>query len=97
MPRIRYLIPTTPSFARAALVSSPSNGYTSFIPQIRKLVFEYCEVWPSSTHLRQYLYTRVEGLARDNPHVEFVVKQRPSKQPIVRGFYGALHLLLSYV
>ncbi|KAL0581393.1 39S ribosomal protein L51, mitochondrial [Marasmius crinis-equi] len=72
---------------RAKLGSSPSNGHTTFIPQIRKLVFEYCDKWPSSHNLRTYLLNHVESVARTQPHVEVVVRQRPQKEPIIRGFY----------
>ncbi|GJJ09574.1 hypothetical protein Clacol_003797 [Clathrus columnatus] len=79
--------PPTLHILRASLKSYPANGHSNFIPQIRKLVFEYCDYWPSSANTRTYLNTRVEQLALDNPHVEIVVKQRNHKQPIVRGFY----------
>ncbi|KAF8591996.1 hypothetical protein K439DRAFT_1626495 [Ramaria rubella] len=79
--------PPTLHILRGSLKSYPANGHHAFVPQIRKLVFEYCDYWPSSGHTRTFLIKHVEQLARDNPHVEVVVKQRPYKQPIVRGFY----------
>ncbi|KAF5313272.1 hypothetical protein D9619_003072 [Psilocybe cf. subviscida] len=72
---------------RAQLRSRPENGHSAFIPQIRKLVFEYCDKWVTSQHTRTYLLTQLQTLARENPHVEVVVKQRNQKEPIVRGFY----------
>ncbi|KAL5495621.1 MRPL51 [Sanghuangporus weigelae] len=84
MPR---LPPATPIINRRALRTRQSNGHGAFIPSIRKLVFEYCDVWPSSANLRTYIFNHAEQLARENPHVEFVVKQRPSKEPVIRGFY----------
>ena len=72
---------------RAQLTSRPANGHVSFIPQIRKLVFEYCEKWPSSANTRTYIKNHLEDLARTNPHVEIVVRQRNFKEPIIRGFY----------
>lgn len=89
MPRLPWPTATSAkiSAARRALFSRPANGHTTFIPQLRKLVFEYCDVWPSSANLRRYLYNSVEHLAAEYPHVEVVVKQRPSKEPVVRGFY----------
>ncbi|KAI4522905.1 hypothetical protein K525DRAFT_222717 [Schizophyllum commune Loenen D] len=72
---------------RAKLGSRPANGHTSFLPHIRKMVFEYCEKWPTSANTRTYLVKHLEDLARENPHVEIVVKPRNHKQPIVRGFY----------
>ena len=74
---------------RAQLRSKPANGHVAFVPHIRKLVFEYCEKWPSSQNTRTYILNHVETLAKQNPHVEVVVKQRNQKEPIVRGFYGA--------
>ncbi|EAU92973.1 mitochondrial ribosomal protein subunit L51 [Coprinopsis cinerea okayama7 len=73
---------------RAQLRSKPANGHAAFVPQIRKLVFEYCNSWPSSQNTRTYLLTRLQALARENPHVEVVVKQRDHKEPIIRGFYA---------
>ncbi|KAL0063270.1 39S ribosomal protein L51, mitochondrial [Marasmius tenuissimus] len=75
------------SLLRGKLGSSPSNGHTTFLPQIRKLVFEYCDKWPSSHNTRTYLLNHVESVARSNPHVEVVVRQRSQKEPIIRGFY----------
>ncbi|KDQ20378.1 hypothetical protein BOTBODRAFT_26377 [Botryobasidium botryosum FD-172 SS1] len=81
------LPPPTKHILRANLRSSAANGHATFIPQIRKLVFEFCENWPSSANLRTYLLNTAYTVARENPHVEIVVKHRPYKQPIVRGFY----------
>jgi len=80
---------------RGSLRSYPANGHVAFVPQVRKLVFEYCDYWPSSAHTRTFLSKHVEQLARDNPHVEIVVRQRQHKQPIVRGFYS--EFLISFV
>jgi len=73
---------------RAQLRSRAANGHTSFLPQIRKLVFEYCDKWPTSSNTRTYILNHIQTLAKENPHVEVVVKQRNQKEPIVRGFYG---------
>lgn len=78
---------------RAQLSSRQANGHVAFIPQIRKLVFEYCEQWPSSSNTRTYVRNHLEELARNNPHVEIVVKQRNHKEPIIRGFYRTHHAL----
>ncbi|PPQ64751.1 hypothetical protein CVT26_002695 [Gymnopilus dilepis] len=82
------LPPTTmrPLF-RAALRSRPANGHASYLPAIRKLVFEYCDKWPSSAATRKYIDAHITSLAAANPHVEVVVKQRNQKEPVVRGFY----------
>jgi large subunit ribosomal protein L43 len=72
---------------RAQLSSRPANGHGAFIPQVRKLVFEFCNHGPSSSNTRTFLTKHLEDLARENPHVEIVVKQRNNKEPIVRGFY----------
>ncbi|KAF8887785.1 hypothetical protein BD779DRAFT_1672603 [Infundibulicybe gibba] len=37
---------------------------------------------------RTFILNHLEPLARQNPHVEVVVKQRNHKEPIVRGFYA---------
>ncbi|EMD41596.1 hypothetical protein CERSUDRAFT_102015 [Gelatoporia subvermispora B] len=79
--------PATRPLYRAALSTKPSNGHVAFIPQIRKLVFEFCEKWPSSQNTRTYIRDHLEDLARANPHVEIVVKQRNQREPIARGFY----------
>lgn len=81
------LAPAAKPLLRAQLTSKPANGHVSFIPQIRKLVFEYCDKWPSSANTRTYICNHLEDLARANPHVEFVVKQRNQREPIIRGFY----------
>src|SRR6266404_5303969 len=72
---------------RAHLTSKPANGHAAFIPQIRKLVFEYSQNWASSTNTRTYLKNNLQTLARANPHVEVVIKQRGNRHPIIRGFY----------
>jgi large subunit ribosomal protein L43 len=72
---------------RAQLTSKLSNGHTAFVPQIRKLVFEYSQNWSSSANTRTYLKNNLQNLARANPHVEVVVRQRSNRQPIVRGLY----------
>ncbi|PIL30922.1 hypothetical protein GSI_07091 [Ganoderma sinense ZZ0214-1] len=74
-------------FLRAQQHSLPANGHGSFIPQIRKLVFEFCDSWASSTNLRAYIHNHLEDIARANPHVEFVVRQRSCREPVIRGFY----------
>ncbi|KAI0762758.1 thioredoxin-like protein [Fomes fomentarius] len=81
------LAPTLKPFLRAQQHSLPANGHGAFIPQIRKLVFEYCDNWASSANLRTYIHNHLEPLARANPHVEFVVRQRSNREPVIRGFY----------
>ena len=85
------LAPVTKPLFRAQLSSRLSNGLVAFTPQIRKLVFEYCDKWASSANTRTYLHKFLEELASSNPHVEVVVRQRNQKQPIVRGFYGMFY------
>ncbi|KAI0662450.1 thioredoxin-like protein [Cubamyces menziesii] len=81
------LAPTLRPFLRAQQSSFPANGHGAFVPQIRKLVFEYCDNWASSTNLRTFIHNNIENLARENPHVEFVVRQRSHREPVIRGFY----------
>lgn len=78
-----------PTLFRATLRSRPANGHQAFLPQIRKLVVEYCDKWPTSANTRTFIDNHILDLARENPHVEVVVKQRNQKEPIVRGFYGS--------
>ena len=78
---------TRPIF-RASLRSNQANGHSVFIPQCRKIVFEYCDKWPSSANTRTFLLNHLQSVAKENPHVEFVVKRRNNKEPIVRGFYS---------
>ncbi|TFL06293.1 thioredoxin-like protein [Pterulicium gracile] len=72
---------------RAQLRSSPANGHSVFLPQLRKLVFEYSESWPSSANTRTFILNHVEQLAKANPHVEVVVRPRHHREPVVRGLY----------
>jgi large subunit ribosomal protein L43 len=83
----RLIAPLTKPIFRAQLGSKPSNGHTAFVPQIRKLVFEYSQNWSSSANTRTYLKNNLQSLARANPHIEVVVRQRSNRQPIVRGLY----------
>jgi len=85
--KMAAISPVTAPIFRAALRSKPANGHAAFVPQIKKLVFEYCDLRHSSGPLRGYLLKHAEALAEANPHVEIVVKRRPQRQPIVRGFY----------
>lgn len=78
---------TRPIF-RASLRSTQANGHSVFIPQCRKIVLEYCDKWPSSVNTRTFLLKHLQSVAKENPHVEFVVKQRNHKEPIARGFYS---------
>lgn len=82
------LVPALKPFLRASQTALPANGHGAFIPQARKVVFEYCDNYTSSTNLRTYLHNHLEDLARANPHVEFVVRQRSHREPVIRGFYS---------
>ncbi|KAI6005045.1 hypothetical protein F5J12DRAFT_940807 [Pisolithus orientalis] len=63
---------------RAQLRSYPANGHTAFLPQIRKVVLEFCQHYPSSTNTRTFISNHLERVARQNPHY----------RPIARGFYA---------
>ena len=91
---VTRLSPAVKPLFRGRLSSRPSNGHVVFIPQIRKLVFEYCDKWPSSSHCRNYIFKNIIPLAKSNPHVEIVVRQRIHKEPIIRGFYCNFSLSL---
>jgi len=58
------------------------------VPTLRKLVFEYDNSGASSATTRTFLQSHLVELARENPHVEVVVRQRNQRQPIIRGFYA---------
>jgi hypothetical protein len=86
-PRPRALPTASRPIHPSNLVARQGNGFTSFVPQLRKLIFEYCERSEQSAKTRGYLLNYVEDVARSNPHVEVVVKTRTLKPPIVRGLY----------
>ncbi|KIK99900.1 hypothetical protein PAXRUDRAFT_30216 [Paxillus rubicundulus Ve08.2h10] len=73
---------------RAQLRSAPVNGHTAFIPHVRKVVLEFCQHNPSSNNARIFISNDLDRVVRQNPHVEFVVKQRNGHEPIARGFYA---------
>ena len=89
--------PVTRPILQHQLISKAANGHRVFIPQCRKLVFEYCERSKSSTRTRTWLLNSVEEIAKQNPHVEVVVKPRSFKEPIVRGFYRACSSAMLWV
>lgn len=68
--------------------SAPVNGHAAFVPHIRKVVLEFCQHGASSANTRIFISKDMERVARENPHVEFVLKQRNGHEPIARGFYG---------
>ena len=88
---LRASLPAT----RAAPGHIPSN----FSLPCRKLVVEYCETWGSSSGMRSLIRgessreegatveSRLSQFARRNPGVEFVLKRRPYRHPVVRGLY----------
>ncbi|KAG1769650.1 hypothetical protein CY34DRAFT_76439 [Suillus luteus UH-Slu-Lm8-n1] len=77
----------TKQILRAQLRSYPANGHTAYLPQVRKIVLEYCQKLPSSTNTRTFISNDLQRVAWQNPHVEFVVKQRNGHEPIARGLY----------
>ncbi|KAI0761199.1 thioredoxin-like protein [Trametes elegans] len=79
--------PALRPFLRASQSSRPANGHGAFVPQCRKVVFEYCDNWASSANLRTFIHNSLENVARENPHVEFVVRRRSHREPVIRGFY----------
>ncbi|KAG2075274.1 hypothetical protein BDR04DRAFT_1115239 [Suillus decipiens] len=66
----------TKQILRAQLRSYPANGHSAYLPQIRKIVLEYCQKLPSSSNTRTFISNDLQRVAWQNPHVEFVVKQR---------------------
>ncbi|KAG1777405.1 thioredoxin-like protein [Suillus placidus] len=77
----------TKQILRAQLRSYPANGHSAYLPQARKIVLEYCQNLPSSTNTRTFILNDLQRVAWQNPHVEFVVKQRNGHEPIARGLY----------
>ncbi|KAG2160111.1 thioredoxin-like protein [Suillus bovinus] len=77
----------TKQILRAQLRSYPANGHSTYLSQVRKIVLEYCQNLPSSTNTRTFILNDLQRVAWQNPHVEFVVKQRNGHEPIARGFY----------
>ncbi|KAG1757946.1 hypothetical protein EDB19DRAFT_76937 [Suillus lakei] len=80
----------TKQILRAQLRSYPANGHSAYLPQVRKIVLEYCQKLPSSTNTRTFISNDLQRVAWQNPHVEFVVKQRNGHEPIARGLYGSV-------
>ncbi|KAI6118344.1 thioredoxin-like protein [Pisolithus sp. B1] len=76
---------------RAQLCSYPANVHTMFIPQIRKVVLEFCQHYPSSSNTRTFISNHLERVACEHPHVEFVIRQCNGHEPIARGFYANGH------
>ena len=91
---MQFVGPVKP-LLRASLRSNSSNGHQIFIPQCRKMIFEYCETWPTSANIRTFILKHLEDVARKNPHVEIVIKPRPHKEPIVRGLYCMYSIIIA--
>jgi large subunit ribosomal protein L43 len=88
------MLPPTKQILRAQLRSFPANGHTAYLPTVRKVVLEFCQKLPSSANTRTFISNDLQRVAWQNPHVEFVVKQRNGHEPIARGFYGAVLFFL---
>ncbi|KAH9921445.1 uncharacterized protein B0H18DRAFT_1086139 [Fomitopsis serialis] len=56
---------------------------SKFAPAARPLLRGQLSSRPANGHVAFI----PQELARANPHVEFVVKQRTQREPIIRGFY----------
>lgn len=93
-------MPYLPRAARAALpITRPANGFANFRLPCKKVVLEYCEVWQSNEGLREFISRDTNNIlkfARENPSVEFIVKKRPFKHPILRGLYREWHAAIAY-
>ncbi|KAI8055772.1 hypothetical protein BDF22DRAFT_672122 [Syncephalis plumigaleata] len=73
--------------ATARQLSINKNGVGAFVLQCRKLVFQYCERSGSSRGINEYLRTQLIPFAKENPQIEILVTPRPSKHPVIRGYY----------
>ncbi|ORX57505.1 hypothetical protein DM01DRAFT_1319439 [Hesseltinella vesiculosa] len=71
----------------AKLIKPVSNGAGAFVLQCRKLVFNYCEHWGSSSGMVNYIKKDLVKFAAENPQIEIVVQQRKAHHPIIRGYY----------
>ncbi|KNE61023.1 hypothetical protein AMAG_06783 [Allomyces macrogynus ATCC 38327] len=63
------------------------NGVGMFVPQIKRIVFNYCERSGSSRGLIDFFQRDLVQFAEAHPHVEMVVHPRPSKHPLVKGTF----------
>ncbi|ORZ30645.1 hypothetical protein BCR44DRAFT_52543 [Catenaria anguillulae PL171] len=63
------------------------NGVGLFVPQCKRIVFNYCERSGSSAGLIQFFKTDLHKFALQHPHIEFVVTPRPAKHPLAKGLF----------
>jgi large subunit ribosomal protein L43 len=93
-------MPPVPPLLRASLPATrPANGYGSMQRSCKKVVLEYCDTWGSNDGMRRFILNKAigpEAIARSNPSVEFVVRRRPFKHPVVRGLYRARDYQLAF-
>ncbi|KAI6095491.1 hypothetical protein F5141DRAFT_1268627, partial [Pisolithus sp. B1] len=75
----------------AQLCSYPANMHTTFIPQIHKVVLEFCQHYPSSSNTHTFISNHLKCVAHEHPHVEFVIRQHNGHEPIAHGFYANSH------
>jgi large subunit ribosomal protein L43 len=70
------------------VVPNFQNGLGLFIPQIKRIVLNYCETSGSSRHLIQYFKQgQLNQFAQSHPHVQFIVTPRPASHPLIKGTY----------
>src|SRR5258706_1087106 len=80
---MQRLPPVTRPILQHQLISKATNRHPLFIPQCRKLVFEYYERSKSSTRTRTWLLNSLEEIARQNPHLQVVANPRSLEDAIV--------------
>ncbi|KAJ1508635.1 39S ribosomal protein L51, mitochondrial [Coelomomyces lativittatus] len=61
------------------------NGVGIFLPQIERLVFNYCETSGSSKGLIHFFKNDLVSFANSHPHIQIIVTPRPSKHPLIKG------------
>ncbi|ODQ51406.1 hypothetical protein SAICODRAFT_95532 [Saitoella complicata NRRL Y-17804] len=68
-------------------VATSQNGVGSYILQLRKLDFGYCDWAGASRGMNEFLLRNLKQFAADHPSVEITVTPRPAHHPIIRGTY----------
>ncbi|KAI9183311.1 39S ribosomal protein L51, mitochondrial [Blastocladiella emersonii ATCC 22665] len=63
------------------------NGLGMFVPQVKRIVFNYCERSGSSKGIIEFLQRDLNAFAAAHNHVEIVVVPRPAKHPLVKGTF----------
>lgn len=63
------------------------NGVGAFVLQCKRLDFHYCDFGGSSRGMNTFLQRTLPAFAKKHPQIEIHVSPRPSRHPVVRGYY----------